>query len=75
MKFSNSEMLDVKQVASRINVSASMIYSLVSRGLLKCHRIGRCVRFTDEQIKRYLESCEVVNVPSQPRRRLKHLDC
>ncbi len=76
MNTSNTELLSVNQVASRIKVSASMVYSLVGRGLLKCHRIGRCIRFTEEQLTKYLVSCQAENeLPkAQPRRRLRHLD-
>ena len=33
-------MLTVSQVAERLNVSQSIVYSLVDKGLIVCHRIG-----------------------------------
>ncbi len=76
MNSSNLELLSVNQVANRINVSVSMVYSLVDRRMLKCHRIGRCIRFTEAQLARFLRSCEAEGeLPkSQSRRRLVHLD-
>ncbi|MEM9944107.1 MAG: helix-turn-helix domain-containing protein [Planctomycetota bacterium] len=71
-----SELLSVNQVATRIQVSPSMVYSLVNSGRLECYRIGRCIRFTEDQLADYLASCESKSLveASKPRRPIKHLE-
>ena len=73
---SDSKLLSVNEVANRISVSGSMVYALIEKGMLKCHRIGRCIRVSESQIADYLESCEVDSGlhKTHPRRELKHLD-
>jgi excisionase family DNA binding protein len=55
-------MLTVNDVAKRLNVSPSAVYTMIESGLLECHRI-RCrprargtIRITEEQFQAFLES-------------------
>jgi excisionase family DNA binding protein len=72
-------MLTIRQVAERLNISASTVYSLVSSRKLPCHRIGvgrGAVRVSEEDLSVYLESCrQPVIEPRLPvqRVKLKHL--
>ncbi len=69
----------VKEVATRLDVSANTVYSLVSNGKLRCCRIGRgrgVIRISEEQLGAYLRSAEPqppAVVPEVRRVRLKHI--
>ena len=68
-------MLTVSQVAERLNVSQSIVYSLVDKGLIVCHRIGLgrgAIRISEEDLARYLKSCRDANSSSGPK--LKHIN-
>lgn len=72
-------MLSVRQVAAKLGVSESTVYALVSKGLLKAHRVGvgrGVIRISAEAIGNYLDS-NVSEVPCPrprlPRPTLKHL--
>ena len=72
--------LTIRQVAERLNVSASTVYRLVSSGKLSCHRIGvghGAVRVSEAERAAYLESCRQGTVMQlrQPVRplKLKHI--
>lgn len=39
----------------RLDVAPKTIYRAIERGDLRCYRIGRAVRITEEQISSYLE--------------------
>ena len=61
--------MKVPEVADRLRVSASTIYNLVEAGKFPCYRIGtgrRAIRFTEEQIAAFLESCKVTPAASLP---------
>lgn len=74
-------LLTVKDVATRLNVSASCIYQLVESGKLSHHRIGLgrgAIRFSDEDIAEFLNQVREATRPQSPRaapprRKLKHL--
>lgn len=70
-------MLRVKQVAETLGISSALVYELVSKGLLSCYRIGLgrgAIRFKDEDVQRYLETCRVEGEHVKPARpRLKHI--
>jgi excisionase family DNA binding protein len=51
-------MLKVKQVAERLNVSASKVYELVETDQLPHYRIDGSIRVSDEQLSTYLAECE-----------------
>ena len=68
-------MLTVAEVAKRLKVSCSTVYSLVEQGLLHCHRIGLkrgTIRVTEDQLHAYLKSTEVMPSSSAPAE-LRHI--
>ncbi len=53
-----TDLLTVKKAAGRLGVSPRVVYELVEKGLLQCHRVGTgrgVIRFTAEQVKAYLD--------------------
>ena len=55
-----SLMLTVQQVSEQLNVSDSLIYSLVEAGKIISHKIGLgrgTIRVRPEDLETYLESC------------------
>jgi len=44
------------QVADYLHVSRGTIYSMLSRGQLESMKVGRSRRFTEQQIRDYLDS-------------------
>jgi excisionase family DNA binding protein len=72
--------MNVRQVASRLEVSIATIYSLIASGRLRHYRIGNgrgVVRVSEEQLADYLKSSEPTVMPTSvypPRIRLKHLN-
>ena len=72
-----SVMLRVSDVALRLDISRSLVYQLVEQGKLSCYRVGLrggSLRFTDEDVHAYLETCRVEGELVQPERpRLKHV--
>lgn len=53
--------MTVAAVASRLEVSAYTVYSLISTGRLACHRVGTgrgVLRITEQQLQDYLEASE-----------------
>jgi excisionase family DNA binding protein len=52
--------LNVKELADRLRVSSSTVYSLVEEGRISCYRIGKgrgSIRFTEEQVQTFLQAC------------------
>jgi excisionase family DNA binding protein len=54
-------MLTIKQVAERLNVSASIVYGWVATGLLAAYRLGAagrrgCIRIAEADLNALLES-------------------
>lgn len=76
-----SLMHDVKETATRLNVSTTTVYALIKSGKLGCHRVGvgrGVIRITDADIEAYLNNCrhetgERLEIPAPRRRRLKHI--
>lgn len=48
--------LSTQEVADLLNVSKSTIYDLIRRGEIQSYKVGRKVRFTEEDVKRYIEN-------------------
>ncbi|MEM8669325.1 MAG: helix-turn-helix domain-containing protein [Planctomycetota bacterium] len=70
----DSPMMSVRGVAQRLGVSSSMVYSLIARGTLSVHRIGRCIRVSDEQVEDYLRQCrQSASAPSEQERPYRHI--
>ena len=69
----------VKEIATRLDVSANTVYGLVSTGKLRCCRIGGgrgVIRISEEQLGEFLRSAETrppAVAPEVRRVRLKHL--
>ena len=74
-------MLTVKQVAERLNVSASCVYQLVETGRLSHHRIGvgrGAIRFSEQDVTDFLsesrsQSRNATGTARPFQRKLKHL--
>lgn len=76
-------MLKPDDVASRLNVSRSLVYELIERRKLPCHRIGvgrGAIRVAEDDVVEFLratrtESGESTNdnQPMPRRQRLRHL--
>jgi len=49
------ELLNADQVASYFGISKYLVYNLVKTGELPHYRIGRCIRFGNQDIERYLK--------------------
>ncbi len=47
--------LSTQEVADLLKVSKSTIYDLIRRGEIQSYKVGRKVRFTEEDVKRYIE--------------------
>ena len=65
----------VGEIAKRLKVSCSTVYSLVEQGLLRCHRIGMkrgTIRITEEQLQEFLKATEVKPASSVPSE-LRHI--
>lgn len=72
--------MNVKEAAERLEVSASLVYGLLSSGKLKCYRIGMGrgnYRISEEQLAAYLKACESAPItpalPSPVRPKLRYL--
>ena len=53
-------MLTVPEVAERLRVAVSTVYSLVETGKLQAYRVGAhdgAIRVSEEQFQTYLEAC------------------
>ncbi|HEU4329417.1 MAG TPA: helix-turn-helix domain-containing protein [Roseiflexaceae bacterium] len=51
--------LDVEDVAKRLKISVSTVRRLVREGELSAYRIGKQLRFSENQIQEYLKSQEL----------------
>lgn len=65
-------MLTVNDVAKRLNVSRQLVYKLARTGALEHHRIGAALRFSEDQLTRYLDGVRSAAQP-EPRQQLRHL--
>lgn len=46
--------LSTQEVANMLNVSKSTIYDLIKRGEIRSYKVGRKVRFTEQDVKEYI---------------------
>lgn len=51
--------LSAREVAAQLGMSVHFVYRLVRHSKIECHRVGRCVRFTQAQVEAYLDRCRV----------------
>lgn len=47
--------LSTQEVADILNVSKSTIYDLIRRGEIQSYKVGRKMRFTEDDVKKYIE--------------------
>lgn len=74
-------MLNVREVAERLRVSATCVYQLIERGKLACHRIGvgrGAIRVCERDLLVYIDSCrkpgnETAKTVTRSRGKLRHL--
>lgn len=52
-------MLTAADVAKHLNLSARKVYELAASQRLASHRFGGAIRFTQEDVAAYVESCRV----------------
>jgi excisionase family DNA binding protein len=53
-------MLNVRDVARELSVSATCVYQLIAAGKLACHRIGvgrGAIRVSEKDLAEFVESC------------------
>ncbi len=74
--------LTVREVASRLRISASSVYLLVESGRLPHHRLGTrrgAIRVSEEDLAAYLADCRESRAEERPapppvsRPKLKHI--
>ncbi|NDR55663.1 MULTISPECIES: helix-turn-helix domain-containing protein [Aliiruegeria] len=54
------KMLKVEQVAKELQLSVRTVRRLIEEGVIPVHRIGRSVRVSEDDLKRYIASCRQV---------------
>jgi len=47
-------LLRVEETARALEISTKSVRRLIERGELRVHRIGRCLRLSEEELRRYL---------------------
>lgn len=50
-------LLNKAEVCERLQISRATLDRIVAAGELECTRIGRLVRFDEEELERYLDRC------------------
>jgi putative molybdopterin biosynthesis protein len=53
---SDRNALSTQEVAEMLNVSKSTIYDMIRKGEIKSYKVGRKVRFTEDDVKEYIET-------------------
>lgn len=51
----NKEAMTAVEVAEMLNIAKNTVYELVKRGELNCYKVGRKMRFTYEDVQRYIQ--------------------
>jgi excisionase family DNA binding protein len=52
-------LLDPKEVALILKVRPVTVYKWASRGILPCHRLGRLVRFKEDDVRAFVDRSRV----------------
>ena len=52
----HGQLLDVPAVARRLHVSDKTVRRLIARGELHAHRIGRQLRISEEELRRFIDA-------------------
>jgi excisionase family DNA binding protein len=53
-------MLNVREVAERLRVSATCVYQLIEQGRMACHRIGigrGAIRVSEDDLEEFIDGC------------------
>jgi excisionase family DNA binding protein len=50
------QLYDINQVSKMLSLSRSSIYREIEKGNLKVIKIGKSIRFHDEEIQRFIDS-------------------
>ena len=48
------QLLCVEETARELHISTKTVRRLIDRGELRAHRIGRCLRLSEEELRLYL---------------------
>lgn len=56
---SAEQMLNARQAAERLGISARKVYAAAAAGELACHRFGAAVRFDPDDLDAYKTSCRL----------------
>jgi excisionase family DNA binding protein len=59
-------LMTVRQVARTLGISRSMVYLIIQRGELRCIHIGRAMRVSRSEVRRYINERE--NAQQMPTR-------
>jgi excisionase family DNA binding protein len=51
-----TDYISVEQVQERLSLSRDTVDRMIRRGEIQAVKIGRCVRISEEEIERYLQS-------------------
>ena len=83
--YKTPKLLTVRDVAELLQLSESSVYAMAATGVLPHLRVGNgrgTIRFRQEDIAQFLESCQAAQAPQPPKQRparpvgqqpLKHL--
>jgi excisionase family DNA binding protein len=66
-------LLTLDEVADRLRVSKTTVYRLVETRRLTFYKIGRSLRFTEEDVVSYINAQQVLPMTDQERRRVERL--
>ncbi len=61
-----SDLLDIPEAARKLGVGKTAVYSLITRGDIAHHRVGRRIRLRELDIAAYLSSSRVEARPHRP---------
>jgi excisionase family DNA binding protein len=51
----HGQLLDIPAVARRLDVCDKTVRRLIARGELRAHRIGRLLRVSEEELRRFID--------------------
>lgn len=60
-----TNLLTVRDVMNRLKVARSSVYRLVDRGELHPIKMGRSVRFDEQDVEAYIERCKEPGGPGE----------